>query len=275
MQHIDRSFAVVVHKGKVRKNNEDNFYCNGVYLDEDSRDIKLEYTSNCNNKVHLYAVCDGMGGEAFGEIASYIATKTLKKYEEILNILDEVEIDRYIQMYISEVNSLICEESEIYNVNRIGTTIVLLCINNKYSNIYNVGDSRAYLLRNKKIKQLSKDDTPVRQAIEQGIITKEEGRTHPYRSKLTQHLGIKEENQKIKLNKYKIKNKYLDKILLCSDGLHDMLSDLELEKILSKDNSENDIVNNLISEALNRGGKDNITAMLVVNKNKPKYFGIF
>ncbi len=275
MEHIDISFAVGVHKGKVRKNNEDNFYCNGVYLDEESRDMKSEYTSNCNNKVQLYAVCDGMGGEAFGEIASYIATKTLKKYEEILNILNEDEVDKYIEMYIAEVNSLICEESEIYNVKRIGSTIVLLCINNRYSTIYNVGDSRAYLLRNKKIKQLSKDDTPITQAIEQGIITKEEGRTHPYRNKLTQHLGIKEEEQKIKLNKYKIKNKYSDKILLCSDGLHDMLSDLQLEEMISAYYSEKDIIANLISEALEKGGKDNITAMLIVNKTKPKYFGIF
>lgn len=270
MQSIKTLSAVGVHIGNLRENNEDNFYYNGVYLDEKSRDIPVLYAENRESNIQIYAVCDGMGGEESGEIASLIAAKTLSKYQDIFNNINYHDFDKYISMYFFEANDLIYERSK---ENRIGTTIALLCIEGEYAHIYNIGDSRVYLLRNKKMKQVSEDHTQAVRLVKLGAITQDEVKTHPHRNKLTQYMGISPGEMVIKPHKYEIKAKDGDLFFLCSDGITDMLDDNEIENILKKKITEKAMVNELIKKAMEKGGRDNITAMVLRISSKKSLFG--
>jgi len=273
MQPVKVSSAVGVHTGLLRENNEDNFYYNGIYLKESNREIPVVYSENRESSIQIYAVCDGMGGEEYGEVASLIAVETLTKYQHMLNTINYHDFDKYIRMYISEANNLIYEKSRQTGGKRVGTTIALLCIefNNIY--IYNIGDSRVYLLHGRKLRQISEDHTQAMRSVKMGIATKQEAKNHPHRNKLTQYLGIAPEELAIKPFKYQTKAKPGDLFLICSDGITDMLEDDEIENILKQRKPERAIVTELIDKAMKKGGRDNITAMVLRINGKRKLFG--
>jgi len=273
MQPVKVTSAVGVHTGLLRENNEDNFYFNGIYLNESNRETPVVYTENRENNIQIYAVCDGMGGEESGEVASLIAVETLTKYQHMLSTIKYHDFDKYISMYISEANNLIYEKSRQNGGKRVGTTIALLCIefNNIY--IYNIGDSRVYLLHRRKLRQISEDHTQAMRSVKMGISTMEEAKTHPHRNKLTQYLGIAPGELTIRPFKYKTKASPGDLFLLCSDGITDMLEDDEIESILKQKKPEKAIVSELIDKAIKRGGRDNITAMVLRINGKRTLFG--
>ena len=273
MQPVKVSSAVGVHTGLLRENNEDNFYYNGIYLDESNREIPIVYSENRESNIQIYAVCDGMGGEESGEVASLIASETLTKYQHTLNTIKYHDFDKYIRMYISEANNLIHEKSRQNGGKRVGTTIALLCIefNNIY--IYNIGDSRVYLLHRRKLRQISEDHTQAMRSVKMGITTKKEAKIHPHRNKLTQYLGISPQELTIRPYHYKTKARPGDLFLLCSDGITDMLEDSEIENILKQKKTEKAIVTELIDKAMKKGGRDNITAMVLRINGKKSLFG--
>ncbi|HHW47064.1 MAG TPA: serine/threonine-protein phosphatase [Clostridiaceae bacterium] len=273
MQSLEVFSAVGTHIGRVRENNEDNFYYNGIYLNESNREIPAIFSEKRESEIQIYAVCDGMGGEESGEVASLIAVHTLTKYQEMLNNIKYHSFDKYIEMYLSEVNNLICEKSKQIGGKRIGTTIAMLCIEGNIVHIYSIGDSRVYLMRNKRMKQITEDHTQAMRSVKMGIITMEEAKTHPHRHKLTQYLGIAPEEMIFKPYCFKKKAKNGDLFLLCSDGVSDMLEDYEIEHILKQKKSEKAIVSDLIGSALKKGGRDNITAMVIRICRKKSLFG--
>lgn len=273
MQQVEISSAVSIHVGKRRKNNEDNFYYNGIYLNEENREIPISFSEKRTDNIQFYEVCDGMGGEEFGEVASLIAVKTLEKYKEMFNKIKYHDFHKYIDMYISEANNLIYDKTKQCSGKRIGATLALLCVEINNIHIYNIGDSRIYLFNGKKLKQLSEDHTQAMRFVKMGIMSKEEAKTHPHRNKLTQHLGIAPEEMVVRPYRVTKKMKNGDKYLLCSDGLTDMLSDNEIESILKQKKSEKAIVEELISTSLEKGGRDNITAIVITIKTEKKLFG--
>ncbi len=241
--------------GKVRKNNEDNFYLNGAYK-RVPEDLTYEKT-DLLYKEGVFAVCDGMGGEEHGERASLFAVETLKEFKE-------KNIDDVIGEYIDKANKKICDLINENNGTRSGTTLALLHIKNDLAITYNIGDSRIYLYRNGKLTQLSEDHTRINQMVKMGVITKEQASTHKDRHILTQHLGIFPDEliiQAYKSELISIKND--DIFLLCSDGLTDMLSDAEIENILKNSSSNKNCHKILKDAALAKGGKDNVTIGIV------------
>ena len=247
--------SVISYIGSVRKTNEDNFYMNGrnktdsttmeLYFDEQQRDS------------YLYAVCDGMGGEHLGDLASLIAVETLKQYQT-------TDIQQTLGDYIQNTNKIICNEIKKNNV-RIGTTLALLYICDNKAISYNIGDSRVYHIRHKKLTQISEDHTEAQQLVKMGIINKEDACSHKTKNKLTQHLGIFPNefiiepfiSSEIEI----IKN---DVFLLCSDGFVDIISDIDIPEILSV--YENNFV--VLTEKLtvilqNTILKDNATVVIV------------
>lgn len=263
MREFKSAAAVVGNIGLVRGNNEDNFYFNGTYLTEENRDIPSALAENCINPLQFFAVCDGMGGEAFGEVASLIAVQTLAKYHEMLDSITYHSMDKYVDMYIAEVNNLITEESAKNEGKRIGATLALLCIEGDMAHCYNVGDSRIYLLRGRKLKQISEDHTQAVRAVKMGVMTAEQAQTHPHRNKLTQHLGIAPEEMIVEPYRCEFALKKNDKYFLCSDGITDLVNDAEIEQLLKQKQSEDAIAASLVDLALQKGGKDNITSMVV------------
>lgn len=270
MKLFNVSAAVGWHMGNRRKNNEDNFYFNGEYVKDLNRKDSIFLKKVNSDKLQIYAVCDGMGGEELGEVASYIAVETLEKYHKrFFTCCDESNIEKYIDDYIYEANDKICKKIIELRKNRMGTTLALVIVFGEKIYITNLGDSKIYIFANNELIQISKDHTQAQMLIESGI-TDVKDFNHA-KNVLTQHLGISKEDRILQPAKACFKLKRGDKFLISSDGLTDMVSDLEIENIVKDNCDEKDIVNKLVEKALLNGGKDNITVILIsISKNNSK-----
>lgn len=232
--------------GKHRKNNEDSYY-----VDENKK---------------FFILADGMGGHLAGETASGLATQILSKNLSRLgeNPKDS-EIIEEIKKSIKNANEEIFNESkDIEQYRGMGTTLTLAYINNDELFFANIGDSRIYKINKayKKIEQLTRDDSYVNYLMEIGEITEEEAKVHPKKNVLTKALGT---NEKIDFEISKIKLEKSDIILLCSDGLTNMVSNDDILNLIIK-NESTKIHEILIDEALKNGGIDNVTLILVYNE---------
>ena len=249
--------SVITYIGLVRDNNEDNYYINGKYKKDNK--VAIEgYYDTAHREAYLYAVCDGMGGERAGEMASLIAVETLAQYQS-------TDIRRTITGYIQNANKLICDEIERNNGVRSGTTLALLYIRDNKATAYNIGDSRIYFFRDGDLYLMSEDHTEAQRLVRMGVISQEEAATHKSRNMLTQHLGIFPDEMVIEpFLSEEVKLKKNDIILLCSDGLTDMVSDDEIADILWKrDINTTDLVKELAAATQANGSRDNVTILVV------------
>ncbi|MCL2814088.1 MAG: protein phosphatase 2C domain-containing protein [Oscillospiraceae bacterium] len=261
--------AASVNMGKKRENNEDNLYFNGEFLTEETREKSADFEAVCGDRRQYYAVCDGMGGEELGELASLTAVETLHKYADLLKYDDNDKwenIDEAWERCIREANGLICEAQKSRGADRIGTTLALLAVENNFAHLYNVGDSRIYLFRKGKLAQVSFDHTVVANSVKMGILTPEQARTHPHRNRLSQYVGIDPEEMVIEAHKSIMELRNKDIFVLCSDGLTDMLDDAEISGILKGASGPAGAVRRLMDEALSRNGRDNITIIVLAYK---------
>lgn len=247
--------AAICGPGCVREENQDNFYLNGIYRLEPN-DNSVCIADNQAYDQALYAVADGMGGENYGEIASWIAVKSLDAFRNADGKQD-------ITAYLMERNAEICDFIKAHNDQRSGSTFAGLIISGDDAEIVNIGDSRVYLFRGGQLLQISRDHTVVRQMVEMGVLSPEAARRHAGRHKLTQHLGIFPEEMVIE--PYLTHGSVMpgDLFLLCSDGLYEMLDDSELLRIVSGRENLKDMAKRLFDVAMEVGGKDNITVLLV------------
>ena len=246
--------AAGTHVGKIRTNNEDNYFLNGIYKKDICENIRSDESEE-QKKRNIYAVCDGVGGEEAGECASLLAVETLSKHEG----------EDFLK-YIDKANKNICYEIKKQKGIRMGSTLALLTVEGNKAEIYNVGDSRIYIFREGKLKQLSKDHTRVQQMIDAGILSCDRIKMSSQRHIITQHLGIFP--QEFILSPHVIKDMTIihgDIFVLCSDGLTDMLDDAAIQELLIQyaDKTPLEIVDEFIANSLNIGGKDNITVVVV------------
>ena len=270
MNSIKFSASVCSNKGRIRANNEDNFYFNGINLTPENRDKNNFFSDTPSEDVLVFGVFDGMGGEALGEDASLIAAQSVKKYHEKLKKDGANDVENAVLKSISDANTKICNRMVESGEKRIGTTFAALCICDDTATVYNVGDSRVYLYRNKKLKQISVDDTTVQRLINMGVITKEKAKTHEDRHKLTQHLGIFRDEMIIEPHiSDKIAIEKGDRFILCSDGLTDMVGDDEIQKIMQKTADSKTAAKKLLLAALKNGGRDNVTVTVVSADTRP------
>ncbi len=226
--------------GQIRKINEDSF---------------ASYTGND----YSYAiVADGMGGHLAGEIASRMAVDLIGEYikEHITEDLDHFQVKEVLHQAFLYANNQIYDYScENESVMGMGTTATMCVVRNGYVIYAHIGDSRAYMI-SKAIKQITRDHSYVQELVKLGQITPEEAKTHPRRNYITRAMGV-EKDVKADLG---VKTYKGEKILICSDGLHGKLDDSELIEIVN--NSDNS-VKELIAKANERGGEDNITAVVM------------
>lgn len=250
-------YAAFTHVGKVRENNEDNFYIDGKWRENTDT---LECKTNGEVEGNLTAsVCDGMGGEECGEVASLLAVETMNEMIQIYPGLFHFHAAEYLNL----ANERICDYMRLVG-RRVGTTFTALEFYNGTMIAQNVGDSRIYMFRDGELRQLSCDHTVAEQMVRTGILTKEEAADHPKKHQLTQHLGIFPEEMMIE--PCEVEFSFVlpgEKYLLCSDGLTDMLSDEEISDIMSQNKSVEMIVDDLVSKALDKGGKDNTTVIVI------------
>ncbi len=233
-------FCCVSHKGNVRSNNEDNYICDNSFSAAENAEKVFGSGVLLADTNPLFGVFDGMGGEECGEIASFIAAKTASEYK-----FDQPETD--FRDYCIKANKDICQYTENNMLGSMGTTAAMLLFGAKGIHLCNVGDSRVYSFKKGKLSQISEDH-----------VVSIDGKTKPY---LSQNLGIPE--TEIIIQPYISEMEYENKeiFLISSDGLTDMVSNEEIERIL-KDTPFEESAEALLEKALENGGKDNVTIIL-------------
>lgn len=228
------NFGARSDKGMVREINEDAFIAGG----------------------RLFAVADGMGGHRGGEVASKLALISIAK-----NLKEEGDGKKNLLSAMKKAGRGIYQRSILSpDLKGMGTTLTVLLLDDDTAHIGHIGDSRVYLLRAGSLVQLTQDHSLVAQMVAEGKITNKEAHLHPLRSVITRSLGA---SALVDPDVFTLKLKDGDRLLLASDGLTSMLSDLEVLKILGEGADLQAICDQLVFEANRRGGKDNITVVLV------------
>lgn len=234
--------------GKVRSHNEDS----------------VIIVKNPKND-YLMAVADGMGGHSAGEVASSIAISYLGKHfnETFLN-MSKVDAVNWIRDSASEINTLIFQyEKEHPESKGMGTTLVMAILTKDYILFGNIGDSSGFVMKEQHLHKVTYDHTLVNLLVSAGELTKEEAKDHPKKNVLMKALGA---NDPIDVDIFDC-DMDINEVLLCSDGLTNMLDKEQIERVLLSDSDIEDTVIKLIRKANNRGGTDNISvAYLILNE---------
>ena len=202
----------------------------------------------------LYAVADGMGGHAAGEVASEIAVRTLGE------LAPRTADTAALASAVASCNYAVINAAQSKGRAGMGTTLTAAILEGERLALAQVGDSRAYLLHLGKMQQLTRDHSLMAEMIEAGEITEEEARTHPQRSVITRALGS---DPDMLPDLYELNVSAGDRLLLCSDGLSTMISDEQICDILSRTRDPQRAATLLVNEAIAAGGTDNITVVVV------------
>ena len=217
-----------------------------------NQDYVFASQDTVGNLPNLFAVADGMGGHNAGDYASSHAVRIL--VDEIREDTDYNPV-KVIRHAIETANTEIIEQAQKDEKLRgMGTTMVVATIVGQYAYVANVGDSRLYLI-NDKIRQLSKDHSLVEEMVRLGGIKAEEARNHPDKNIITSAIGVKEE---VETDIYEYRLKKGDMILMCTDGLSNMVEDEDMFNIVKGSRDVVEAVQMLIEKANSNGGRDNI-----------------
>jgi PPM family protein phosphatase len=219
--------------GRQRHTNEDNFY----------------------DEPPLFAVADGMGGAQAGEVASEMAIDQFVQARD-----SEAPAEQQLEQLAKAANRKIWDMAQADSRHAgMGTTLTAAMLDGQHVAVGHVGDSRLYLFRNGQLERMTRDHSLVEEFVRQGRLTREEAEKHPQRSVITRALGPEGD---VDVDTFRIPAREGDVFLLCSDGLSGMVSDSDMESIMSAGDGLDATVRNLVEAANENGGRDNITAVL-------------
>ena len=264
-----RSFGLT-DRGRVRPANEDHFA-----IVELARTMCVHHTSlpqakpqYSSHRGHLLLVADGMGGHQAGEVASALSVVTLEGF--LLNTLkrffhlqvpEEPNVMKEFQGALLQADARIFEEASRHpEMLGMGTTLTLAFAADWKLFVAHAGDSRCYLLSGGELHQLTQDHTRVAEMVRAGVLSPAEASCHPYRHVVTNVLGGHEPGVRVEMHKLALEAG--DVLLLCSDGLTEMVPDARIAAILQEEPEPRRACERLVAEANEQGGKDNITALV-------------
>lgn len=242
--------AVRSDVGKIRKINEDFTFLSNLY----------------NNGKLLAILADGMGGHLAGEVASKIAVETiLSEIDPLVSSNFSIEqMGERLKEAIITANSKVYEYSiENDGCKGMGTTVVTAIISQEGVLLAHIGDSRAYIIDQKRIKQLTNDHSLVNELLRNGQITIEEAIDHPQKNILTRALGT---DKKVEIDLSYINWENKDTLVLCSDGLTNQITDQRIFTEVHNNHSVEELANGLLTLANEAGGDDNISIIVVRNE---------
>lgn len=245
-------YACVSHIGKIRRMNQDNLICDNQHLESDGTGIEFPLCGvKTTEKTSLFGIFDGMGGEACGEIASYIAAKDASELELGKDVVGE------LADFCEKANGDICDYAEEHGVSCMGTTAAMLAFSDRVITLCNIGDSKVFRFCDGILEQISVDHLA---SAPFGV-----------KAPLSQNLGIPPSEMVIE--PYFAQGPYCrgDVYLICSDGLTDMVSIDDITEVLNGNPIE-EAVNVLLEQALTNGGKDNTTILLCKIERQPVGF---
>ena len=246
---------VSTHVGKVRNNNEDNFLFFNLIVDDTQKELAYEMKSD-TDEIRLFGVFDGMGGHEFGERASFMTADIAQSFT-----LDESMIEEGLNQICMQANYLVCEEMRKLR-QRIGTTASMIAMYKNQAVVCNIGDTPIYLFRNNELIPIYEEHTE-RRMYERlyGVVDSKK------KYRLTQNIGVFEEEMMIKPYVNRLDVKHEDLFLITSDGLTDMVDSDVICELLPQKNA----LEKLQEKALEAGGKDNIT-MILIRVEKKSFF---
>jgi protein phosphatase len=266
---VVRSFGIT-DQGRTRPSNEDQFL-----IAELARTLWVRQTSlpqaqthHGRNRGYVFMVADGMGGHQAGEVASALSVATVEDF--VLHLLrrfsnlqttDEQTVLKDLQAAIMQADARIFEETSHHpEFTGMGTTLTMALVSGWNLFVIHAGDSRCYLFHSGQLRQLTADHTVAAEMARRGWIKPEDVRHHQYRHVVTNVLGGNELGVRVDVQRLDLQAG--DVVLLCSDGLSDMLNDESLAGILAAEHEPEAACGRLVTEANAQGGKDNITAVV-------------
>ncbi|HKK95549.1 MAG TPA: Stp1/IreP family PP2C-type Ser/Thr phosphatase [Anaerovoracaceae bacterium] len=235
----------------------------GLLTDRGMRRIKNEDYVKVINDINLYLLADGVGGNRSGEIASKETVETFAKYVKLRykDLEDDNELIKLLE------DSIIFVNNKIYNLANskeeylgMATTFVYVLVKGNLAYVGNVGDSRAYLIHEEKIIQITDDHTYVNELVKAGMITSKEARNHTKKNVITRAIGAEE---KVIMDLYTLPMSVGDVIVLCSDGLYDELTDKKIYKIIKEKKDMQKCAESLVENANDHGGNDNVSVICI------------
>ncbi len=264
-KHPHLLFAAKTHPGKIRTNNEDRYSVSS-------------YTLEDGTPVTLAIVADGIGGHQAGEVAAQLTVETVRA--ELNNFTGGDPVPSINAAILEAGRQVLSASKDSPGQQGMGSTVVLVFIIDDKLYTASVGDSRIYLLYQGRLRQVTIDHTWVQEAMEYGILSPDEVKDHPQAHVLRRHVGGKElpepdlrlvlhdgeNDQDARANQGTIVNPD-DQILLCTDGLTDLVTDMEIYQTLNTSHPA-DAVQSLINLALSRGGDDNITLVILCHPSE-------
>ncbi len=207
---------------------------------------------------NVFIVADGMGGHKAGDYASKVTVETI--VAEILKS-EEAEAAVVLEQAIKTANTLIRKCAEEYpEMEGMGTTVVAATCDGDVLRVANVGDSRLYIANNKEIRQITRDHSLVEEMVRMGGIAREEARNHPDKNIITRAVGA---DDAVKPDFFTVRLNRGDIVLMCTDGLTNMLEDEEIRMILEESRDMVEKAEELVKAANEKGGKDNISVILI------------
>lgn len=240
MEYLVR-YACCSHRGLVRKMNQDNVLCDGMYMESPDTLFLSWHGAVSSKQPSLFAVFDGMGGEIKGEVAALLAAKCAST----VSIGADPESDLY--QYCLNANALICEYAEERGYYNMGTTAAMLAFTANRVTVCNVGDSKILRLKHNKLEQLSIDDCWIAPPN--------------MKAPLLQNLGIPEEEMLIEPHIFGEAVCDRDLYLICTDGLTDLIDNKTIKRIMSE-TTFGEMLDTLLLLALEKGGVDNISMII-------------
>lgn len=270
LAQVKVEFGALSHVGLVRTNNEDHYSVVRRYR---ARDVLLtnmpaDAYAQQRDEAYAMAVADGIGGAAFGEVASMLALRTGweltgKAFNWTFRLSDAeiAEFEDRMRVYMQLIDRRLKEASNtIQGAHGMGTTLTGTLTMGLFAFIVHVGDSRAYLYRDGKLHRLTRDQTLAESMVQIGLIASVDEAAQRFRNSLISCLGGNVNDLEVQMTHLSLQDG--DRLMVCTDGLTDMVNDAQITEILSHDKSSQEHCQELVDAALAAGGKDNVTVVL-------------
>jgi protein phosphatase len=211
-------------------------------------------------EIGLYVVADGMGGMEAGDVASSLTVETIREtVKECVKKPDSASYEAWLQAAVLAANDRVFQETTLTQA-MMGSTVVIALVEDNRVYIASVGDSRVYLITDDELYQVTRDHSYVQALVDAGAISQDEAREHPYKNIITRSIGSDFE---VEADFFEVHVSAGDGLLLCTDGLTNMITDDEILQIVRESSTPQEACETLVHAANDAGGRDNITAVIV------------